>query len=420
MPKKKTTSAKKLRKSAAAPGNGSNATVKELVEAAEHAMQSQNAHQAIAFYNAALDVTTPDMADMDATFVLEKRAEAKVSISDPDGARDDFAQALHMVREQQPSNNNNNGPDPSQLERMASLLLYMGQSSGGNDALLAYVEGISMLKSSLEIRQQDSNSFALDETRKQVAAACCSAAEVYLTDLCDEGNAEQECDSFVQQALSYVDQDGSPIIDALQTAASLLFSQCKGLEAVKYMQQCYAKIQTPCEALSKLVDMYIDPESSGKEPTDNVALELTQVEAAQSLPGFEFRCQSAKLLLEGCDCLSQDKPDGYETTAQQCAVAAIHILGSLMAENDEVIEIWFLAGDAYVFLKQPAVAQQYYQQTVQMFEQVQQSLEEELETCDDEQQEEELQLQVDEVTCQLEDVRRKLQETSEGAESMEE
>jgi len=448
MPKKRTSSSKKLRKGAAAASPGSNGhkkTAKEYVEAAELAMQSQDAHQAIALYNAALDVSSvATQADVDTTFVLEKRAEAKVSISDVDGAREDYQQALKLVRRRQPAAAGSTTADAPSLERMASLLLYMGQLSGGKDALDAYQEGIAMLRSSLELRQKETTvatnhptaTAALDETRKQLAAACCSAAEVFLTDLCDQENAEQECESYVKQALSsYVDpQTGAPLIDALQTSASLLFSQCRGLEAVESIRQCYSQLQAPCEALSKLVGMYLGEDASNdNEMKDNQqseqAMELTQIQAVQALPGFEFRCQTAKLLLEGCACLvqaDQDEPgntQNYKSQSLQCAQAAVHVLGSLMAENDEVIEIWFLAGDAYNCLEQNGVAQQYYEQTLEMLQQVKQSLEQELDEACNQEEEEDLQQQVDEITCQLEDVQQKLEEmgdTKNSAEPMEE
>lgn len=435
MPKKKTTSAKKLRKAAAGRTKPEAKSVKELVEAAAQAMQSQDAHQAITLYDAAMQLASasPEKVDMDITFVLEKRAEAKVSISDPDSAREDYAQALQIVRERQPAAatipsqiNGDSSPQqpitshtPEHLERMASLLLYMGQLSGGHDAVASYQEGIDMLKNSLSIRQSSGHDEkATVETRKQLGAACCSMAEVYLTDLCDEPNAEQQCEAFVQQALSCTDHDGTPVIDALQTAASLLFSQCKPGEAVNYIQQCYDKIQGPCENLSKLVGMFISPQqlngaavaAGANTDDDDQAMELTQIEAVQALPGFEFRCQTAKLLLEGCGYLTQEKPNNYQAAAQKCALGAVHVLGSLMSENDEVIEIWFLAGDAHAFLNFPDVAQQYYERSIEMFQQVQQSLEQELDMCDGEEQEEEIQQQVDEITCQLEEIQQKLQE----------
>ncbi|KAL7571990.1 hypothetical protein ACA910_001647 [Epithemia clementina (nom. ined.)] len=433
-------------------------TAKELFEAAEHAMTSQDATQAIALYDAALNVPI-DKADMDTTLLLEKRGEAKVSLSDPDGARLDFERALQVVREQQhrPSNDSNgemSQVDPSSLERMASLLMYMGQLSGELEAVAAYTEGIQLLEQSLQIREHQQQQIqlpettatgpatqtALEETRKQLAAACCSAAEVYLTDLCYEGNAEEKCESLVQRALQVSDQPKS--LDALQTAASLRLSQCRGMEAVDFMQQCFAQIKAPCEALCRLVG--IRASSAQTQPNEqefqddggaaDQALELTEleVEQQQTMPGFEFRCQTAKLLLECSAVLRKELGDGdmnktiaatssniaaaagteQPFSAQDCAEAAVTVLGSLLAENDEVIESWYLMGDAFAALEDTEMARYYYERTIQMLQHVQQELQEQQEqlASEDEEDEEEemLQNQLDEIECQHEDVQQKL------------
>lgn len=517
-------------------------TAKEWFEAAEHAMTaSQDIHQAIALYDAALNVPI-DKADMDAAIVLEKRAEAKVSVSDRDGARLDFQRALQLIRDQhhhqqqQPSqllqrprtingssnhtsdDNDDNrhhvtseelmsnapnedeeqeGNEAATLERMASLLMYIGQLSGGVEAVEAYTEGIQLLEQNLALREEqepqctEARQVAVDETRKQLAALCCGAAEVYLTDLCYDDNAEEKCEALVQKALDVSSARSQPhphhdqvqqrphlqppppyayaSLDALQTAASLRLSQCRGMEAVGYMQQCFAQLKVPCEALCRLVGLRgitlsPQPQQPGlegadddkrivEEEGDGQAVELTdlEMEQHQSLPGFEFRCQTAKLLLE-CSMMDQDNEDttsssankktttttnstenparlgtmdqesslGLLSTPQSFAEAAAIVLGSLLAENDEVIELWYLMGDAFVAINDMDMARYYYEQTRQMLQRVQTDLQEQQQQqqqCmlsdndndgDEEEQEEMLQTQLDEVECQLEDVEEKL------------
>ena len=427
-------------------GRSQQYTAKQLYEAAEHAMTAEDAHKAITLYDAALNVPM-DRADMDAAILLEKRAEAKVSISDPDGARNDFQRALELFREQQPSTQNTaeNSSDPIVLERMAALLMYMGQLSGGMEAIQSYREGIALLERSLSIReqqqsQQTSGTDSLSVTRKQLAAACCSAAELYLTDLCYEDNAEEECETLVQRALGI---NGSPdqpkSLDALQTAASLRLSQCRGMEAVVYIQQCFAQIQPSCEALCRLVGIRSSKEQRpqqkgvGNNPLPPHAMELSEQELEQqeTMPGFEFRCQTAKLLLE-CSAVvkGQDSPSSpsdhpAETSvaasisARDCAEAAVTVLGSLLAENDTVIELWYLMGDAFASMgdDEADMARYYYENTMRMLQHVQQELQQQQEEQpnivagsedDDEEQEEMLLTQLDEIECQLEDVQQKL------------
>ena len=421
-------------------------TAKDFFEAAEHAMTCEDANRAIALYDTALSVPI-DKANMDATLLLEKRAEAKVSISDPDGARADFQRAFEMFREDQQRQSRSNAniatiTDPVTLERMASLLMYIGQLSGGIEALESYKEGIQLLEQSLAIQKEEQQQqqqlieeTAVQEVRKQLAAACSSAAELYLTDLCYEDNAEQECEAMVHRAL----ECNTKSLDALQTAASLRLSQCRGIEAVTYIQQCFAQIQAPCEALSRLVGIRQQSQRDQEQQHDE-AMELTEEEAAEqaALPGFEFRCQTAKLLLECATVLKEENGEvehandqkkqqqqNHDCTAGQegqpssplslvgCTEAAVTVLGSLLAEDDTVIELWYLTGDAFATLDDAEMARYYYEKTAEMLQHVQQEMQEEQQqglVAEDEVEEEMLQQRLDEVECQLEDVQQKLRD----------
>lgn len=194
-----------------------------------------------------------------------------------------------------------------------------------------------------------------------------------MTDLCFAEEAEQACELHVGKALEMCPDQ----LDALQTAASLRLSQKRGEEAVSYMQQVYSQLRVGCEALAALVGL------GGAE-----SRELVEVEAADGLPGFEFRCQTAKLLLE-CGA----------TGNSECVPAAIQVLGSLLAENDEVVEIWYLLGCAYMELKETELASQYWARALEMLKSVQASLELEQDGSED-----------DDVKEQLEDVRGKIEE----------
>ena len=136
-----------------------------------------------------------------------------------------------------------------------------------------------------------------------------------MTDLCFAEDAQQRCEHHVTQAMTFTKpDDGKPLIDALQACASHRLSSHQ--DATDLMAQVYSQIKVGCQALSRLVDGETE--------------ELQNVEAADGLPNFEFRCQTATLLLE----------------TKQVA-ESIHVLKSLMAENDEVVQIWYLLGCAH-------------------------------------------------------------------------
>jgi hypothetical protein len=70
--------------------------------------------------------------------------------------------------------------------------------------------------------------------------------------------AETKCESVLQKDLQIKDEsDGQPIIDALQTMASLRLPQQgkRRQEAVSYILQAYAKIKVGSEALASLVGL---------------------------------------------------------------------------------------------------------------------------------------------------------------------
>ena len=187
------------------------------------------------------------------------------------------------------------------------------------------------------------------DIRRQLCGAYCSVSELYLTDLCCEPNAEQNCESALQTALELDDPQSSP--DAVQAMANLRLSQNKGVEAVSYILDAYGRVKVGCEAMADLVGLGADDGMESEAAGGNVAKELKgeALEGANSLPGFEFRCQMSKLLLECGSLLEDISEDAAKRTDQRkfCVEAAIQVLGSLLAENDEDIETWFLLGCAF-------------------------------------------------------------------------
>merc|ERR1712038_476026 len=115
------------------------------------------------------------------------------------------------------------------------------------------------------------------ETRKQLCGAYCSMAELYLTDLCYEPNAEQECERSLTLALELdklmvLEQQqtvnnningsgsgsGSTILltpDAVQAMANLRLCQNRCMEAVPYILDAYSRMKVGCEAMADLVGL---------------------------------------------------------------------------------------------------------------------------------------------------------------------
>ena len=261
--------------------------------------------------------------------------------------------------------------------------------------------------------------------RRQLCAAYCSIAELYLTDLCDEPDAETSCEDALKSAL-VLDEISSDVYsnavstgigeddiqleppppEALQTMANLRLSQSRPAEALEFILKTYDRMKVGCEAMSALVGLSKDGENNDEMGTEAKAQELVEVDAAASLPGYEFRCQTAKILLECASSLEDEK--NKVTTKSQCVEAAIHVLGSLLAENDEVIEVWYLLGCAFMAFSPPNEdsAHYYWDTALTMLNKVKEQLENLIEVDDDGYSASQLEA----VECQIAEVKTKLGE----------
>jgi hypothetical protein len=407
--------------------------------------------------------------------LLERRAELYVTLQSPDSAVQDYQRSLHLLDDE---DNEDDDEDNDVSQRKAALHMYLGQLSTGMEALAAYQKGIDCLLQAKgrtvaglgrseatttaataaatspdddEDEDEDAPPQPQPTLEQQLAAAYTSMAELYLTDLCFEDSAESSCEKHLQLAL----QCDPTSVDALQTLASLQLSQQKPHEAQITVRKVYDQLQTGCRALASLVGLRDndeqddDNDNDHDEPPTTAASAATELRAwsdVQALPPYEFRCQTAKLLLE-----------------TQQAGAAIDVIGSLLAENDQIIEIWILAGDAFAAYneeqQQQVVQQQrpligpgqdadmavnddeeeeeppaqihYWERAMEMLHVVRRELEQQLQGNDngnadedddddedDDRDEDDLQQQMDQVEAQLEELRTKLEEAVAAADNV--
>ena len=268
--------------------------------------------------------------------------------------------------------------------------------------------------------------------RRQLCAAYCSIAELYLTDLCEEPDAESSCETAIESALeidgvssagfiaangNHDSQVGPPRPDALQTMANFRLSQSRVPEALEHILKAYDRMKVGCEAMSALVGLGND--GSGKEEVEmeTKSRELVELDAASSLPEYNFRCQTAKIMLECASLLE----NGSHDTKNQCAESAIQVLGSLLSENDEVIEVWYLLGCAFMACTPPNLesANYYWETALTMLTKAKESLEESIgdgANDDDGFSENELEA----IECQIIEVKKKLGKSEEDDDENEE
>jgi tetratricopeptide (TPR) repeat protein len=185
---------------------------------ATHALNEGNPQAACEFYEVALKLN-PNNVD-----VLEAYGEVLFHhIRDHDRA----VQLLQHAAEVCP----NEGP--VKFSNLAQL-------SQGFDALGYYAKALVILRRDLA---KTKGSEEKDHIRRSIAEAKAAIAELYLTDLCDEPDAEEKCERFVQEAI----ESCHTCVDAFQTLGSLRLSQ----EAFPEAKAALARAVDLCEQLEE-------------------------------------------------------------------------------------------------------------------------------------------------------------------------
>ena len=355
--------------------------------------------------------------------IYEKRAELYIDLQQTDMALQDYQELLrHLQRPEADSHG-----VVLLLLRQATVHMSMGQLSQAEEALQSYQSGKQCLRTALTTitpqQQQPGMSQILhtttttatvppqqllllqEEIQQQYCRVCCCIAELYLTDLCYSDQAEQLCEESLQESLSII-QAMSPnqypdtatqktqqhhCIETYQMIASLRFSQKRNTEAHKYMKQVYEPMAVGCQALAILVGLRSD---TRRENDPDMAIELTALDHVQSLPPVEFRISTSKLLLECAGTLAttaDTTTDGSDQNVRDCiatpeqqeyAVMAMDVIGSCLAEQDEMYECWILLGDAMIFLEKES-AWSYWNRALQILLPIQQQLQQELRDAGD-------------------------------------
>ncbi|GMH73386.1 hypothetical protein TL16_g06173 [Triparma laevis f. inornata] len=122
-------------------------------------------------------------------------------------------------------------------------------------------------------------------------------AELWMTDLCMEPEAESSCEAAVLKAC---ENDENKWPDGSQALSSLRLSQRRGGDASEAILKAYAMIEKGCVASANTVGLGSKDVRENAAMEDGQALEIEEEELkrVEELPGFEFRTQTSKLMLE--------------------------------------------------------------------------------------------------------------------------
>lgn len=240
--------------------------VATLLALAQSAVDCGNVPAACEFYEVAL-VTSPNNVE-----VLEAYAEIMIHHAQ------DTERGMQMLRHAI-----NVNPDEGHIK-----YLNLAQLLHGREALECYRKAYEILIRDLGRARKKKDQ---KNIRRTISSVRCAAAELFLTDLCDDDDAEEQCETNVNDANFYCDDS----VEVHQVRGSLRLSQRRNDEAL--------------EALRR-------------------AVELTHSLGEEYQPTYESKIELGRLLM------------------QVCPVEAFRFLLEVLQMNDANPYVWFLLGES--------------------------------------------------------------------------
>ncbi|KAI2466374.1 TPR-like protein [Annulohypoxylon bovei var. microspora] len=260
-----------------------------LVKAAEYQLQEGNVQDAAALAKKALEQCAADSDDQ--LLALNFLGQISLELGDFDAARSHFLRAVAIDEDGAKDEATGGGPEKF-------LCLAQLSEEGGADSVKWFEKGAAALKQQIAALEEgargksDERQMVLDELKKKLAMTLCSVAEVYMTDLSWETDAEQRCEALVTEA-TLVAPD---FAETWQTLANVRISQ--------------ERVDDAKAALTRSLELWKD-----LPPED------------PSVPDFPSRVGLARLLME--------------VDMEQ---EAIEVLERLVGEDDQSVEVWYLGG----------------------------------------------------------------------------
>ncbi|KAF2495793.1 TPR domain-containing protein [Lophium mytilinum] len=260
-----------------------------LLAEATAALQTSQPELALNSAQRALSIlqptSTPTIASLPALTLL---GEINVELGEVDTARELFVRAAAL------------DPEGAVVEAQgggAEKFLWLAQlcEEGGAESVGWFEKGAVALRrelGELEGKRGKEVEEVVEEKKRKLADALCGVAEVYMTDLSWEEDAEARCEALVTEALMVAPNNP----EALQTLASVRISQMR--------------LEDARAALTRSLDVWKD-----LEPED------------PKVPEFPTKISLARLLMEA-----------------EMEDEAIEVLERLVGEDDGSVEAWYLGG----------------------------------------------------------------------------
>jgi tetratricopeptide (TPR) repeat protein len=186
--------------------------------------------------------------------------------------------------------------------------MYVGELTEGKESLKYLKQGMQML---VQMRDSKDPTLSLEDYASTIAEGFCSIAELYMTDLCFEEDAEKVCEDVLSRACK--EDPNQQNVTVLQTLANL-----------RLVQQNLKEAQS---LVIKIMDLY----KKGAQVN------------------YEYKISSCKLAIE-C---------GFYAEAE-------YLLKALIEESDDVVDVWYLAGLTAKFKKDFSSATEHFKRAYQL------------------------------------------------------
>ncbi|KAI1104182.1 TPR domain-containing protein [Jackrogersella minutella] len=274
--------------SRAAAGDSNAVAPQVLVKAAEYQLQEGNVQDAAALAEKALEQSSPG-SDGELSS-LNFLGQVNLELGEFEAARAYFLRAVAIDGDGAKDEDVGGGPEKF-------LCLAQLSDEGGHDSVTWFEKGAAALRTQVATledarRRSAEQEAALHELKRKLAMTLCSVAEVYMTDLSWECDAEQRCEALVTEAT----MAAPDFAETWQTLANVRISQERADDAKA--------------ALTRSLELWKD-----LPPED------------PSVPDFPSRVALARLLME-----------------VEMEQEAIEVLERLVGEDDQSVEVWYLGG----------------------------------------------------------------------------
>ncbi|KAH8038717.1 hypothetical protein HPB51_002861 [Rhipicephalus microplus] len=186
--------------------------------------------------------------------------------------------------------------------------LSLGQLTGGKESLAHYAKGVQILCNLLQEQQglaAASEGSSEADLNRALSSAYCAMAEIYMTDCCDEEDAEQQCSELVQKSIQA--DPSNP--EAFQVQANFLLVKQEHEAAKEAMQRSLSLWLPQHERL------LLGEDAGNSDPVEVCPL------------SYSSRVNGAKVLIE------LEMLDEANT-----------VLDGLIEEDDGVVDVWYLLG----------------------------------------------------------------------------